>query len=342
MNKPSLTNFFKDAFSGDDVAQTLARYKQLYNDGGGGSVERRRHEAAELNQSYYMLATDFYEYGWGESFHFGVRHRNENFADSLARHELYLAHRLNLAPGMKALDVGCGIGGPMRNIARFSGAAIVGINNSTYQLQRAEFYNGEARLEGLCELIACDWMDIPAPPNSYDAAYTIEATCIAGDRVRLFSEIHRVLKNDAYFTGYEYCMTSRYDASNAQHRQLKRDIEVGGGLPNLVSQSEVISSLKASGFEVEECRDLSSESDAETPWYLPLKGEGLSLQTFRQSPLGRLITERLLSILETLQIVPKGTTDVSQTLNLCADAMIRAGELGIFTPMLFFYAKKVS
>ena len=50
------------------------------------------------------------------------------------RHELFLANVLGLKPGMKVLDVGCGVGGPMRAIAGSSGANIVGVNNSAYQV----------------------------------------------------------------------------------------------------------------------------------------------------------------------------------------------------------------
>ncbi len=32
-------------------------------------------------------------------------------------------------------DIGCGIGGPMRQIAKISGANIVGINNNDYQIK---------------------------------------------------------------------------------------------------------------------------------------------------------------------------------------------------------------
>ena len=42
---------------------------------------------------YYDLVTDFYEYGWGQSFHFAPRHKGESFEASLVRHELYLAAR---------------------------------------------------------------------------------------------------------------------------------------------------------------------------------------------------------------------------------------------------------
>jgi len=40
------------------------------------------------------LATLFYEWGWGQSFHFANRHKDETFAQSIKRHEYYLASRL--------------------------------------------------------------------------------------------------------------------------------------------------------------------------------------------------------------------------------------------------------
>lgn len=35
------------------------------------------------------------------------------------------------------LDVGCGIGGPAREIATFAGCNVVGVNNNGYQIERA-------------------------------------------------------------------------------------------------------------------------------------------------------------------------------------------------------------
>ena len=74
---------------------------------------------ATLVNAYYELATLFYEIGWGTSFHFATRRRHETFAESIKRHEYYLASKLR-APadngpsiaGKRVLDVGCGIGGP--------------------------------------------------------------------------------------------------------------------------------------------------------------------------------------------------------------------------------------
>ena len=52
---------------------------------------------------------------------------------------------------MKVLDVGCGVGGPAREIAKFTGANIVGLNNNDYQIERATRY---AAKEGLAHQLS--------------------------------------------------------------------------------------------------------------------------------------------------------------------------------------------
>jgi len=75
---------------------------------------------------------------------------------------------------MKALDVGCGVGGPMRSIARFSGAGIEGVNNNDYQLEKVRSHNEKAGLGDVCSGFKGDFMNLGVPDRFYDAAYAIE------------------------------------------------------------------------------------------------------------------------------------------------------------------------
>ena len=36
--------------------------------------------------TFYDLATDFYEFGWGQCFHFAVQRRGETLNSAIARH----------------------------------------------------------------------------------------------------------------------------------------------------------------------------------------------------------------------------------------------------------------
>lgn len=49
-----------------------------------------------LRTSFYNLVTDFYEYGWGQSFHFAPRQKRETFRESIRRAEYTLASRLEV------------------------------------------------------------------------------------------------------------------------------------------------------------------------------------------------------------------------------------------------------
>lgn len=123
-----------------------------------GDRQARRDEYATLTKHYYNLATDLYEYGWGSSFHFCRFAYGESFRQAIARHEHYLAHTMGIREGMRVLDVGCGVGGPAREIAKFTGANIVGLNNNDYQIERATHYAAKEGLTGQLSFTKGDFM----------------------------------------------------------------------------------------------------------------------------------------------------------------------------------------
>jgi sterol 24-C-methyltransferase len=335
MSTPSVFDINQKSLPRDRVQSTNDEYLSLFDK----SPEARRSQYMKMVNDYYNLVTDFYEFGWGQSFHFAPRFRGESFAASLARHEHYLALKLGLKPGMTVLDIGCGVGGPMRAIARFSGATVVGINNNAYQIERGRKQNIETNLAHLCSFQQADFMKLPFAERSIDAVYAIEATCHAPDKTALFREILRTLKPGAQFAGYEWCLTDLYDGTNPEHRQLKLGVETGDALPELPHYSEVPRALAAAGFEVLETADLALTSDPETPWYEPLSGQ-LSLNGIKHTPAGRWLTGQAVRALERVKIAPKGSYDVSKMLQDAAVALVGAGQAGIFTPAYFFHARK--
>jgi sterol 24-C-methyltransferase len=305
------------------------------------SINERKARYATMVDHFYNIVTDFYEYGWGQSFHFAPRWKNETFNESIKRAEHFVAARLGLSRGMTCLDVGCGVGGPMRNIAVFSGAHITGITINQYQVNIGNKYNQNLGLSDRCHITQGDFQNLPFESNSFDSVYEIEATCHSPDRVACFSGIHRVLKSGGKFCGYEWVMLDRYDPNNRQHVRIKEGIEVGNALPTLVHYSEIVRNMEAAGFVDIEYFDANSGAHlpSQIPWYDSLSGK-MSLSGFRMTYLGRLCTHSMVWLLETLWIAPAGSTKISALLNATALDLVEGGKEGIFTPSFFFIGTK--
>lgn len=330
----------RPASPGPDVRDTVTRYRALHDEDRGGDVAARKAGYQGMVKDYYDLVTDLFEHGWGESFHFAPRHRKESFAASIARHQHFLAARLGLRPGMRVVDAGCGVGGPMRSIARFSGANVVGVNISAYQLGKAAAYIRRDGLDDQCELMEADFTRMPVEEGTFDAAYAFEATCHAPDKAAIFRELFRVLRPGGELAAYEWCLTDRYDPSNREHRRIKKGIEEGDGLPDIWTMPATLEALSEVGFEVIEHEDRAASSDPETPWYLPLTGEELSWTGVRRTRWGKRLARLLIRALEAAGKAPRGTLETSQFLHVGADALVEGGRTGVFTPMFYFRARK--
>ncbi len=310
-------------------------YTKIFESG----TESRTENYQTFTNDYYDLSTDFFEFGWGKSFHFAPRKRGESFKDSLVRFEHFLADNLSLKQGMQILDLGSGVGGPMRTIAKYSGASITGINNNAYQIERAKIHT--QNVSSLCRFIKCDFMQIPEADNSYDGAFTIEAMCHAPDKQAAFREVFRLLRPGSYFTGTDWCLTKMFDPENSEHQRIKSNIELGNGLStDITLQRDVLEALSAVGFEIVEARDVGHDADPETPWYRALQSRDLSLSSIPRTPLGRVLTKLTLAIGEKLRIFPKGSVKVSNILGTAGIALVEGGVSGIMTPLYFFLARK--
>jgi len=334
----------KDAASGDGQKRysSIDAYNNLQDDSKTDTVGRET-DYADLVNSYYDLATEFYEWGWGTSFHFADRRKGENFHSSILRHETYLAGRLGVNKGAKLLDCGCGVGGPARNISSFTGAHVTGITINNFQVQRGNTLSAQQGASDRVKLVQGDFMKLPFPDNSFDGVYAIEATCHAPDRVGVYSEIFRVLKPGGIFATYEWCLTDSYDKNNAEHRWIKKAIEEGDGLPDMCHTSLCTKAVQNSGFELVEARDCAFDGHVGgEPWFRPLTPtwKPWVLPGFQFNPVVFRIFPALLKALEAIRIVPQGTSKTQVMLQAGGIGCERGGETGVFTPMWLMVGRK--
>lgn len=305
-------------------------------------------EYTTLVNGYYDGATDLYEYGWGQNFHFARYYPGEAFGQALARHEHYLAHSMQLKPKMRVLDVGCGVGGPAREIARFADVEIVGLNNNEYQISRAQKYTKKAGLENQVTYAKGDFMKLAEHfgENSFDAVYAIEATCHAPHWEGVYGEIQKVLKPGGIFGVYEWCMTDAWDPKNPEHKEIAHGIEVGDGIPEMRPIAAARKALKTVGFQILHEEDLADRGD-KVPWYYPLEGDLRKCQTmwdlfmcWRMTWVGKVTTQTTVQVLEKIGLAPKGTHDIGEQLKIAGDALVKGGQTKLFTPMMLFVCKK--
>ncbi|KAJ2517706.1 Delta(24)-sterol C-methyltransferase [Coemansia sp. RSA 2049] len=325
--------------------QSVNTYQQFWKDSSNNNEESRTNMYKTLTNTYYNLATDFYEYGWGESFHFARKSVGETLRESIRRHEHLLFSAARIAPGMKVLDVGCGVGGPARECVRYTGAHVTGLNNNDYQIQRARIYADKYKQQKFSEFIKGDFMHMPFEDASFDAAYAIEATCHAPVLKGVYSEMYRVLKPGAYVAIYEWCLTDKFDENNDLHKKLALDIEHGDGIAKLFSTRVALQAAKDAGFEIEIASDLAHETEVgnEIPWYADLD-VGLvnfnGIQGFARSQVGRIFTTNAVKLLEKVGIAPAGTVQVQEVLSTAADGLVSGAKKEIFTPMYLIVGRK--
>ena len=326
----------------DAVAQArqIQRHIDLFEKNDDEAMSARKRNYIALAKFHYVLGADLYEIAWGRSHHMCPFEKGEAFADAIRRHERYISDRLGLQPGMLVLDVGCGVGGPMREIARYSGARIDGVNIVPEEVEMTRRYNEEAGLSAQCEAMLADFMALPADDETYDRIYAIGSTCHAPDRTQAFKELFRVLKTGGLLVADECVMTDSYDPDDREHRRIKHAIELGYGIPDMITAEECRRSMEAAGFELLETEDRAETGDPETPWYSPLEAGGFSIRAAARSPIGRRLTSQALGILEALRPSARGSRRVSDIFNAAADATVEGGKRGIVTTLYFMLARK--
>ena len=159
---------------------------------------RQYDSAKSVATSYDEWTQDgILEFYWGEHIHlghYGSPPRQKDFRQAKYDfvHEMVKWGGLDsCSPGMTLLDVGCGIGGSSRVLAKDYGFDVTAVTISPQQVERAT----QLTPAGLnAKFMVDDAMALSFPDNSFDVVWSLEAGPHMPDKAVFARELLRVLK----------------------------------------------------------------------------------------------------------------------------------------------------
>ena len=138
---------------------------------------------------------------WGEHIHLGF-YPSGNKKIDFRKAKVHFVHELvkwsdldKLPRGSRILDVGCGIGGSSRILAKYYGFNVTGITISPAQVKRAR----ELTPSGLnCNFQVMDALNLKFDDGTFDAVWSVEAGAHMNDKTRFVDEMLRALRPGGY------------------------------------------------------------------------------------------------------------------------------------------------
>jgi len=243
--------------------------------------------------------------------------------------EREMAKVLNVGPGDKLLEVGCGRGRISHHVARLTGAKVVGMNiDDGFQIKNAIQHANQTGLLGKqLEFHYGSFNDpLPFDDGVFDGFYHVQALTYVSDLDALFAELFRVLKPGAKVSFLDWFMLDAYDETNPRHRELLVKTKAIIGAVYTPRPIDYHRALKKAGFELEFSKEASV-----TGHQYPM------IQKARDffMPVGYIV-----NFLCRVGFLHENTAILLNRLNLYVEDFIESDSLGLFTTSYWIVAQK--
>ncbi|MCX8037149.1 MAG: methyltransferase domain-containing protein [Candidatus Sumerlaeia bacterium] len=167
----------------------------------------------------------------------------------------HLGRRLALERGDRVLDIGCGIGGPARQIAETFGCVVVGVDHRIERIIEAVLRTSALGLTRSVSFQVGEAGHLPFESDSFDAVISQATFHWLPDKDGCIREVYRVLKPSGRF-GFECEAATEKAAWNGGYPQPEE------GLFRILAWQQL---LGASGFTDIEIEEMWEESRAFYP-----------------------------------------------------------------------------
>ncbi|WP_371598222.1 class I SAM-dependent methyltransferase [Streptomyces sp. NBC_00564] len=223
-------------------------------------VRRRRHLHTKRSDKraishHYDVGNDFYEIVLGPSMVYSCAYwEDDGSLEDAQRDKLELiARKLDLKPGQRLLDVGCGWGSMAIHAAREHGVSVVGVTLSQEQAAYARKRVADEGLTDRVEIRVQDYRDVSDGP--YDAISSIGmAEHVGAERYLEYAEtLRRLLRPGGRLLNHQIARPPRRDESAYSVDEFIDAYVFPDG--ELAPVGTTVTQLERAGFEV---RDVES------------------------------------------------------------------------------------
>ncbi len=195
---------------------------------------RTKEELRSGIAGFYDKSSGIWERVWGEHMHHGYYPGGAKKDHRQAQVDMIdevlawsgAADRARAQPAsrpLRILDVGCGIGGSTRHIAREYGMVGEGITLSPVQAERANALTARQGLSDALVFSVADALQMPYADDSFDLVWSLESGEHMPDREKFVSELARVLKPGGDLIVVAWCHRDlRPDEDALQPRESRR------------------------------------------------------------------------------------------------------------------------
>lgn len=222
---------------------------ELYQGHDVNADKERTNTHYELDAEFFTLLTggewNIYSCNLWDSFDTPINPKTITQAQE-AKMDM-LADYMQLKPGMRILDVGCGWAGPITYLAYKYDVSVVGLTLSAPQKALAEARIKQYGVDGKIEL--CHWQEYE-DEQGFDAVYTDEVIVHFYDLLGFFNKVYSVLKPGGRMVNKEvhYSRQSYLDALSRGEAFINK---IFGETGNYRTLGEELQLVDQAGFEME-------------------------------------------------------------------------------------------
>jgi tocopherol O-methyltransferase len=179
--------------------------------------------------------------------HFGYTDDStRGHTDALKNMNRVLADRVQIQPGERVLDAGCGVGGSSLWLATERSAEVVGI---TLAARQAAMARSHALRRGLTDRVHFDVADFtatPFPDARFDIVWAVESLCHAPRKAAFYREAARLLRPGGRVVVADFVRVAR--PLDPTGERLLHEWLDGWAVPDIDTPGEHLEHLAAAGF----------------------------------------------------------------------------------------------